>query len=180
VSLAGDDRTSQIRDLAVELLAQYIPIPGIGAASKALIAAGEGEYASRGIKPSTTAVSLLGATPIGVAALDAFGIGVGDTCSPGDVDRMATRLDACQRALRASGIQVPLGSISGAALQVIERGLRYAVAQDRSARSVKTIREGDRLLRQAGYNGYLDPRIDQDGIGNPAFRKFQKTVREAF
>jgi hypothetical protein len=110
-------------------------------------------------------------------ALDLFGFG--ENLSAGDVERLTTRLAACQGQVRASGLPIALGSLSGKNLDVIEQGLRYALKQDRSARSIRTIRAGDALLRQAGYAGYTDPRIrDDGGIGGPNFRRLQKTVRE--
>jgi len=110
-------------------------------------------------------------------ALDLFGFG--EQLSAGDVERLTQRLAACQAQVRAAGLPVALGSLSGKNLDVIEQGLRYAIKQDRSARSVRTILQGDSLLRQAGYSGYLDPRIkDAGGIGGANFRRLQRTVRE--
>lgn len=177
MSLA-DPQVGQLRSLAVSLLSQAIPIPGISQVAKLGIAAGEREAAERGLQ-LPTAIQFLGATPAGVAVLDLAGIG--ENVSAGDIQRLSVRLQACQEALRAQGVRVPLGSFSGKQLATVEAGLRFIQARDRSARSVRTIREGDSLLRQAGYQqGYADPGIRQDGIGGPNFRRLQRAVQEVF
>jgi hypothetical protein len=158
------------------VLKNFVPAP-VGIAADVSLALGQAELARRGVTDVPTAISALGIGPGGAVALDLFGIG--EKVSAGDIERLSQRLAACQGQVRASGLPVALGSLSGKNLDVIEQGLRYALKQDRSARSVRTILQGDSLLRQAGYTGYLDPRIkDAGGIGGPNFRRLQKTVRE--
>jgi hypothetical protein len=161
---------------AVAVLKQLVPAP-VGVAADVSLALGQAELARRDIVDVPTVFSSLGIGPGGAVALDLFGIG--ETVSAGDIQRLTQRLAACQAQVRATGLPVALGSLSGKNLDVIETGLRYALKQDRSARSIRTIREGDALLRQAGYAGYTDPRIrDDGGIGGPNFRRLQRTVRE--
>lgn len=126
------------------------------------------------------AAFLLAPITAGLAPIAIDLLGIGENVSAGDIERLQRRLQACQDALRAQGVLVPLGSFSGKQLGTIEAGIRFIQRRDTSPRSLKTIRAGDSLLRQGGYSqGYLDPRIRQDGVGGPAFRRLQRAIEEA-
>jgi len=157
-----------------EALQFAIPLPGIGQLASFSAELGQTELERRGIVDVPSVIEFLGPGPGGAFAIDVLGIG--EKVSAGDLQRLRTRLHACEGQLRATGQPLALGVLTGAQLATIIDAVTHAQKRSTTVAARRSIVAADAIVRGAGYSGLLDPRMKQAGTGGPNFVKLQKAL----